>query len=297
MTAGLWTFLATFHQGTQVSRPLGSQPVTDAAALFAARCATCHGADGRGAERGPDIVASASAERRPVDEIARIVRDGIPSGGMPPGAPCRGSGQRAREPRSIARRRRPRRAHVSTRQHRAARRTPPRRSRSERGDRGSPAPDAGRRSDGVVPRRDRTGRVARPRQDAGARRTRRDRPVGRRRLADLQRRCVWQPTYGTAPDHRGQRRADAVEVDRAARRRAQLTDDAGGGRRRHVCDGAERSLRARCPQRSRNLAVRSAAHPWRHWRRGRRRQSRRGGARRPPVRGDRRCEAAGAASG
>ena len=127
--------------------------------------------------------------------------------------------------------------------------------------------------------------------------TRRDRPVGRRRLADLQRRCVWQPTYGTAPDHRGQRRADAVEVDRAARRRAQLTDDAGGGRRRHVCDGAERSLRARCPQRPLNLAVRSAAHPWRHWRRGRRRQSRRGGARRPPVRGDRRCEASGAASG
>ena len=61
-----------------------SQPVTDAAALFAAQCATCHGADGRGAERGPDIVASVSAERRPMEEIARIVRDGIPSGGMPP---------------------------------------------------------------------------------------------------------------------------------------------------------------------------------------------------------------------
>ena len=85
MTAGLWAFAAAFLQGTQASRLAGSQPVTDAAALFASRCATCHGADGRGAERGPDIVASPSAERRPADEIARIVRDGIPSGGMPPG--------------------------------------------------------------------------------------------------------------------------------------------------------------------------------------------------------------------
>jgi alcohol dehydrogenase (cytochrome c) len=84
VTAGLWTLAAALPQSTRAYRPPVGQPATDAAALFAARCATCHGADGRGAERGPDIVASASAERRPVDEIARIVRDGIPSGGMPP---------------------------------------------------------------------------------------------------------------------------------------------------------------------------------------------------------------------
>jgi alcohol dehydrogenase (cytochrome c) len=85
VAAGVCAALAaTLPQGTQAARPAASQPVTEAPALFASQCATCHGADGRGAERGPDIVSSISAQRRPVEEIARIIRDGIPSAGMPP---------------------------------------------------------------------------------------------------------------------------------------------------------------------------------------------------------------------
>jgi alcohol dehydrogenase (cytochrome c) len=57
--------------------------VTYAARLFTAHCANCHGGDGRGTERGPDIVTGRGAAR-PVDATARIIRDGIPSGGMPP---------------------------------------------------------------------------------------------------------------------------------------------------------------------------------------------------------------------
>jgi alcohol dehydrogenase (cytochrome c) len=53
------------------------------AATFAERCAPCHGADGRGGERGPDLVGTPGASRRSVDEIARVVRDGVPGGGMP----------------------------------------------------------------------------------------------------------------------------------------------------------------------------------------------------------------------
>jgi alcohol dehydrogenase (cytochrome c) len=86
VAAGVWAALAaTLSHGLQASRATASQPVTDGAALFTAHCVSCHGADGRGAERGPDIVTSAAAQRRTAVEVGRIVRDGIPSGGMPPG--------------------------------------------------------------------------------------------------------------------------------------------------------------------------------------------------------------------
>ena len=55
----------------------------DAARLFELQCATCHGNDGRGAERGPDIVSSRRAATRSLDEIQRIIRQGIPQTGMP----------------------------------------------------------------------------------------------------------------------------------------------------------------------------------------------------------------------
>ena len=81
--------------------------------LFEAQCSTCHGSDGRGAERGPDIVASGRAAGRRVEEIERIIRQGIPAGGMPPstlGAAeiaalaryVRSLADAAREPRTFA---------------------------------------------------------------------------------------------------------------------------------------------------------------------------------------------------
>jgi cytochrome c oxidase cbb3-type subunit 3 len=51
--------------------------------IFATRCATCHGLDGQGGERGPNI-----ANRREVQQLSdaallEIVRNGIPGAGMP----------------------------------------------------------------------------------------------------------------------------------------------------------------------------------------------------------------------
>ena len=67
------------------ARPAAAQPADSRAAqLFADRCAPCHGGDGRGAERGPDIVTTPAAGRRSAAEIARVIREGIPGGGMPP---------------------------------------------------------------------------------------------------------------------------------------------------------------------------------------------------------------------
>ena len=45
-------------------------------------CARCHGADGRGGERGPDIVSRAAAKSD--TELARLIREGLPAKGMPP---------------------------------------------------------------------------------------------------------------------------------------------------------------------------------------------------------------------
>jgi alcohol dehydrogenase (cytochrome c) len=66
------------------SRP-GATSV-DAKRLFNSRCAVCHGVDGRGGERGPDIVTPPDWGIRPVDETARVIREGVPAGGMPPAA-------------------------------------------------------------------------------------------------------------------------------------------------------------------------------------------------------------------
>ena len=44
-------------------------------------CASCHGGDGNGGERGPAIVSRLAARRD--DELAAFIRDGVPAAGMP----------------------------------------------------------------------------------------------------------------------------------------------------------------------------------------------------------------------
>ena len=56
---------------------------TEGKQIFVSSCGTCHGMDGRGGVHAPGIAASAAAERLSDEEIERIVRNGIPSGGMP----------------------------------------------------------------------------------------------------------------------------------------------------------------------------------------------------------------------
>lgn len=51
--------------------------------IFVTTCAACHGLDGGGAERGPDISRRREVERLPDKTLLKIVREGVPTRGMP----------------------------------------------------------------------------------------------------------------------------------------------------------------------------------------------------------------------
>jgi cytochrome c oxidase cbb3-type subunit 3 len=50
---------------------------------FTATCSACHGLDGRGGERAPNITGSAKLQHLSDTELASIVSNGIPAAGMP----------------------------------------------------------------------------------------------------------------------------------------------------------------------------------------------------------------------
>src|SRR5882762_1697776 len=77
------------HAGAQRGNPAGrkNQPGRSAAAdgrkMFESVCATCHGLDGRGAERGPNVATRAEVQQLSDADTLRILQAGIPAGGMP----------------------------------------------------------------------------------------------------------------------------------------------------------------------------------------------------------------------
>jgi cytochrome c oxidase cbb3-type subunit III len=51
--------------------------------VFSSSCAGCHGLDGRGGERAPDIASKPEVQRLSSAALVRIVHDGVPGSGMP----------------------------------------------------------------------------------------------------------------------------------------------------------------------------------------------------------------------
>jgi cytochrome c oxidase cbb3-type subunit 3 len=51
--------------------------------VFASTCAGCHGLDGRGGERAPNIAQNREVQRLSDTQLTRIVQEGVPGTGMP----------------------------------------------------------------------------------------------------------------------------------------------------------------------------------------------------------------------
>src|SRR5207302_9141443 len=70
------------HPATRKNQP-GRSAAADGRKLFDSVCATCHGLDGRGGERGPNIATRPEVQQLSDEETLRILQTGIPVAGMP----------------------------------------------------------------------------------------------------------------------------------------------------------------------------------------------------------------------
>jgi cytochrome c oxidase cbb3-type subunit III len=79
---GLLAIVLRGQNNPSVKTP-GAEGKVEAKATFTAVCASCHGLDGRGGERGPDIVSEGDVARKSDADLARILKDGKTAAGMP----------------------------------------------------------------------------------------------------------------------------------------------------------------------------------------------------------------------
>ena len=73
------------QNSSQHAKPVqsGSALAIETGKTFAATCAGCHGLDGRGGERGPNIATRPEVVRRSDQELLQTLRNGVPAAGMP----------------------------------------------------------------------------------------------------------------------------------------------------------------------------------------------------------------------
>ena len=69
--------------GQQPGSRLPQADANPASQIFAVNCAACHGLDGTGTQRAPNIASGVSVEKLSSADILRIVSDGVPGTGMP----------------------------------------------------------------------------------------------------------------------------------------------------------------------------------------------------------------------
>lgn len=84
--AAMWAascFAAAPQTQQQSPRKSANQASTRGKQTFSSTCATCHGLDGRGAERGPNIAENPKVQRLSDSQIAHIIENGVPGTGMP----------------------------------------------------------------------------------------------------------------------------------------------------------------------------------------------------------------------
>jgi cytochrome c oxidase cbb3-type subunit 3 len=88
MVAGLFIFIWEMVLPSHAGQPRGprrasSATLVEGKQIFASSCAACHGLDGRGGERAPDIATRREMQQLSDVKLARIVDAGMPGTGMP----------------------------------------------------------------------------------------------------------------------------------------------------------------------------------------------------------------------
>lgn len=85
--AALWVagpFVAASQNAAHDVRQRSSDSATPRGKrTFASTCASCHGLDGKGSERAPNIAENPKVQRLSGSQIFRIIENGIPGTGMP----------------------------------------------------------------------------------------------------------------------------------------------------------------------------------------------------------------------
>jgi putative heme-binding domain-containing protein len=71
-------------QKLQAKRPPAAASLSGGQQTFDSTCAACHGLDGKGGERAPDIATRPEVTRLSDQDLLEILRAGIPEKGMPP---------------------------------------------------------------------------------------------------------------------------------------------------------------------------------------------------------------------
>ena len=85
-TAGLLIFfvpLFAYSQQHAHSSHTHAAQRQDARQIFATTCAACHGLDGMGSERAPNIITNSQVQRLSADELFSVISGGVPGTGMP----------------------------------------------------------------------------------------------------------------------------------------------------------------------------------------------------------------------
>jgi cytochrome c oxidase cbb3-type subunit III len=82
-SVGLCLVLIGLRTADGEPQPQVSPAQPEARQTFAAMCAGCHGLDGSGTQRAPNIAAGSRVQALSAGEVYRIVYDGVPASGMP----------------------------------------------------------------------------------------------------------------------------------------------------------------------------------------------------------------------
>jgi cytochrome c oxidase cbb3-type subunit 3 len=80
---GLLLVLFTQAPSQQLAAGKSAEGASDGQQVFSSICAGCHGLDGAGTQRAPNIVSNAQIQKLSPAELTHIISEGVPGAGMP----------------------------------------------------------------------------------------------------------------------------------------------------------------------------------------------------------------------